>query len=138
VAELFDTLVKLGSVLLDLVGQLGSLALHWWVVLLWIAWWLWGVNWHKAWPVLSRGAWIPLALVVVLAGLIWSQIAPSTRIFLGVVTLPNFWWQLGASAALAATALFCGWLQGIMGWTPAEVAVDPPAHAHHGHGHAHH
>jgi hypothetical protein len=135
VADLFDTLLKLILVLRDLAGQLGALALHWWLVLLWIAWWLWGVNWQKAWPVLSRGAWIPFALVVVLAALAWSQIAPSTGIFLGTFTLPNFWWQLGAVAALAATALFCGWLQGFMHWTPEDVPVDPPAEVEHGHGH---
>ena len=137
-SELFDTLLKLVLVLRDLTGQLGALALHWWFVLLWIAWWLWGVNWHKAWPVLSRGAWMPFALVVVVAALAWSQIAPSTSTVLGTLTLPNFWWQLGACAALGATALFCGWLQGLMHWTPADVAVDPPAEVEHGHAHGHH
>ena len=131
--ELFDTLAQLITVLLKLVGELGALALHWWFILLWIAWWLWGVNWHKAWPVLARGAYVPLALLVVLAALAWSQIAPSTGIFAGVITLPNFWWQLVACAGLAATALFCGWLQGILRWSSADIPVDPPAHVEHGH-----
>jgi hypothetical protein len=135
VADLFDTLRQLLLLILKLGSEVGTLLLHWWVVLLWIAWWLWGVNWQKAWPVLSRGAWIPFGLVVVLAALAWSQIMPSTRTVLGTITLLNFWWQLTACAALAATALFCGWLQGVMHWTPAEVDVEPPAHVEHGHGH---
>ena len=131
-AELFDTVVQLIDALLKLASEVGALALHYWLVLLWIAWWLWGVNWQKAWPVLRQGAGVPLALLVVLAALAWSQIAPGSC---SVIPLPNFWWQLVVVAALALTALFCGWLQGVMGWTPAEVAVDPPAHADNDHAH---
>ena len=136
-AELFDTLGKLIVLLFQLVGELGLLALHWWAVLLWFAWWLWGVNWQKVWPFLARGAWVPFALLVVLVALVWSQIAPSSWTILGALTLPNFWWQLLATSALAGIALFCGWLQGVMGWTPADMPVDPPAHVEAGHGHTH-
>jgi hypothetical protein len=53
--------------------------------------------------------------------------------------VPNFLWQLGAVGALAAIALFCGWLQGYFGWTPEEVSVEPAPAAHgHGHDHGHH
>jgi len=132
VAELFETFWQLILVLVRLLAELGSLALHWWVVLLWFAWWLWGVNWQKAWPMLKQGAAIPLALLVVLVALAWSQIAPGTSSY---IPLPNFWWQLVAVAALAASALFCGWLQGITGWTPADVEVDPPVQVEHGQPH---
>jgi hypothetical protein len=138
VADLFDTLWQLLLLIVKLIGELGSLALHWWVVLLWFAWWLWAVNWQKAWPVLARGAWAPFVLLIVLAALAWSQIAPSSGTFLGMLTLPNFWWQLGAVTFLACTALLCGWLQGLLGWTPTDVAIDPPVVVEHGHGHAHH
>jgi hypothetical protein len=132
VAELFDTFLQLIDALLRLVRELGALALHFWLILLWIAWWLWGVNWQKAWPILRLGAGVPLVLLVVFAALAWSQIAPGSN---PVLPLPNFWWQLVAVAALALTALFCGWLQGVMRWSPADVAVDPPAHAENGHAH---
>jgi hypothetical protein len=135
VAELFNTLWQLLLLTLKLLGELGSLALHWWLVLLWIAWWLWAVDWQKAWPILARGAWAPLVLLIVLAALAWSQIAPSSLLVLGVFILPNFWWQLCATGALATTAFLCGWLQGLFRWTPAEVAVDPPADAENGHAH---
>lgn len=133
--ELLDTLWQLVLVLIRLVSELGALALHWWLVLFWVAWWLWGVNWQKAWPVLARGAWVPVVLLVLIAALAWSRIMPSQWTVAGAITLPNFWWQLGAVSGLACVALFCGWFQGVMGWTPADVEVDPPAQVEHGHGH---
>jgi hypothetical protein len=107
--------------------------LPWWVAIAWLAWWLWAVNWQKAWPVLATGGWVPVVLLVIVGALAWSQIAPSQCTCLGIVTLPNFWWQLGGASALAASALFCGWLQGVLGMTPEDISVDPPAHVEHGH-----
>jgi hypothetical protein len=50
------------------------------------------------------------------------------------MTIPNFWWQLGGVGLLVGTALFCGWLQGVLGWTPEEIDLEPPVHAAaHGH-----
>jgi hypothetical protein len=113
-------------------------SLPWLPAGLWCAWWLFGVNWKKAWPVLATGGWVGVVLLTFLSALAWSQIFPRSVHWLGV-TLPNFWWQLGSCSALALVALFCGWLQGQLGWTPAEVSFDPPAghhdHGHHGHGH---
>jgi hypothetical protein len=92
------------------------------------------VNWKKTWSVLAQGAWAPVVLLMVVGALVWSQISPTTA-------GPNFWWQLGWVSVLAAVTLFCGWLQGVFGWTPAEINLDPPAAGHghdHGHGHGHH
>ena len=128
-----------------LLGDVLLLGLHWWLLLFWVAWWLRGVNWKKAWPVLAQGGWVPLALLVALGALVWSQVAPpdSYRAF-GLDRKPGFWWHLAGAGLLAGSALFCGWLQGVLGWTPPEISVDPPAHAEHGHdhhgghGHGHH
>jgi hypothetical protein len=93
---------------------------------LWCAWFLWAVNWSKTWPVLARGAWAPVVLLMLMGATVWTKIQPLDSAL-------NFWWQLGSVCALAAIALFCGWLQGYFGWTPEEVAVEPPAgdHGHH-------
>ena len=105
---------------------------------LWCAWWLWAANWRKLWPVLAQGAWVPVVLLMILATLVWSHIAPQDRSLLGV-TWPNVWWQLGCVCALVLIALFCGWLQGQLGWTPPEVSVEPPEVSHeHAHAVAHH
>ncbi len=105
---------------------------------LWVVFWLWAVNWKKVWPVLAEGAWAPVTLLGIVIALAWSQIDARPCNCLGLVTVPNFWWQLGGVASLAAVALFCGWLQGLLRWTPAEVNLDPPAHHGHDHGHGHH
>ncbi|HEX5273273.1 MAG TPA: hypothetical protein VFW33_22405, partial [Gemmataceae bacterium] len=42
----------------------------------WVAWWLWAVNWVRAWEWLGRGAWVAVVLLVFLAGLVWSRIGP--------------------------------------------------------------
>lgn len=107
---------------------------------LWCAWWLWCVNWKKAWPVLADGGWVVVVLIVLVSALAWSGTFPveTRRRFLGV-PLANFWYQLVACTALALVALFCGWVQDKLGWTPEEISFDPPApepgHAHHAHGH---
>lgn len=108
-----------------------------WLVplVLWLAFWLLAVNWQKAWPVLAAGAWVPVVLLAILAALAWAHIAPSTCTVLGILSLPNFWWQLGASLLIVGTALFAGWLQGVIAYSPPEISVEPPAHVEHGHGH---
>ena len=135
VGEPWESLRQLGIILLRLIGELGGLIAGWALLLAWIAWWLWGVNWKKAWPVLAQGAWAPAVLLIVIGALVWSRIAPSDCTCLGFVTVPNFWWQLGGVGLLAAITLFCGWLQGVFGWAPAEIDLEPPPAADHGHHH---
>lgn len=135
-SDLWFTLLRLFQVLSQLLLELGQLAANHALFLFFTAWCLWGINWQRAWPYLARGAWVPLTLLLILVALVWSQLFPSPCSCLAIVTVPNFWWQLGAVAALAAFALFCGWLQGVFGWTPPEIALEPPTPAH-GHDHAH-
>jgi len=137
-----DILHTLGDLLRNLT-QLGYdlLALGWQhiLIILWVVWWLWAVNWRRAWPVLRQGAWAPLVLLVLATALVWSRIAPAPCDCLVLVTVPNFWWQLGYVGMLVAIAFFCGWLQGVLQWAPAEISLDPPAHGHHdGDGHGDH
>jgi hypothetical protein len=106
---------------------------------LWCLFWLLAVNWKKLWPVLAQGGWAPALLLLLVSAFAWSRIDPGECHFLPLVTIPNFWWQLASVSALAAVALFCGWLQGQLGWAPPEISLEPPAHehGHHGH-HGHH
>jgi hypothetical protein len=138
VPEILQTLEQLVVLLGKLLSELLQFALAWSLLLAWLAWWLWGVNWKKAWPVLAQGAWVPALLLLVVSALVWSQLAPSACSCLGFVTVPNFWWQLGAVGLLTAVTLLCGWLQGVFHWAPADVNLDPPAAVAHGDGHGHH
>jgi hypothetical protein len=131
VPELFRTLIDLLQLLtLQLLPEVLGLILRWALPLVWVAWWLWGVNWKKAWPVLAEGAWVPLVLLGILAALVWSMIWPEELPLFGTALVPNFWWQLIAVGLLIGTALFCGWLQRYFGWTTPEVNLEPvPASA---------
>lgn len=121
--------------LANLAGHLFLFILSWSLLLVWTAWWLAGVNWPRMWDALRRGAWAPFVLLLLLAALVWSRIESVPGHFLGL-PLANFWWQLGCVTLLAAYTLFLGWLQEVLHWTPREISLEPPAHAHdahHGH-----
>src|SRR4051794_25557032 len=90
------------------VASLFRLLLPWLPGGLWCAWWLWCVNWKRAWPVLARGGWLVVVLLTLVSALAWSAISPSSCRCLGF-PLGNYWWQLGACTSLALVALFCGW-----------------------------
>ena len=47
---------------------------------LWIVWWLFGVNWKRLWPFLSRGAWAPLVLLVLVCTQAWRWWCPAHAI----------------------------------------------------------
>jgi hypothetical protein len=127
VTELWETLLQLVTILGRLLSELTLLALSWSLLVAWLAWWLWGVSWPRVWRVLAEGAWVPVLLLIIVGALAWSQLAPSNCVCFGSVTVPNFWWQLGSLSLLAAVTLLCGWLQGVFGWTPAELNLESPA-----------
>jgi hypothetical protein len=102
-----------------------------------VVFWLCAVNWQKTWPVLAAGGWAPMVLLILVTAGVWSRLDPSPCTCLRIVTIPKIWWQLGVLGGLTGLTLFCGWLQGVMGWTPPEYAVEPPESDDHGHDHGH-
>jgi len=137
VSKLWHTLLELGANLGQLFVELLQLGGTYALLLFFLAWCLWGVNWQKTWPVLARGGWAPLVLLSFLGALTWSRLAPSDCDCLVLLTVPNFWWHLGAVGLVVGVGLFCGWLQGVLGYMPPDVALEPAA-AGHGHGHDDH
>ena len=133
---IWQNLLLLLQTLLALVVQLGAFGFHWLLWIIFAAVCLWAINWHKVRHFLRVGGWAPVILLMILVALVWSRIDPSACPQCG---LPNFWWQLGYVGMLAALAMFCGWVQTVLHWTPQDINLDPPAHGHgHSHGHAHH
>ena len=100
------------------------------LLVLFVAWWLWGVDWRTGWPVLATGGWMPLVLVGIMAALVWSRISPSTAILFGFVAIPNLLWQLSTVGLLIGLILFCGWLQTRYGWYPPAISFEPPPPSH--------
>jgi hypothetical protein len=137
------------SALIDALGRLvadfaqlaililGFLAEHL-LVVAWFTWWLLAVNWARLWEFLAQGGWVVLLLTMLAGAAAWSQIAPSDYECLGFVTISNFWWQLTAVTLLALETLFCGWLQGITGWQPPQIDLEPPPSGGHELQPAHH
>ena len=109
--------------------------LSWLPLALWIVWWLLAVNWRRGWVALAQGAWLAILLLMFLTALVWSYIDPSPLPFTGDGSISAFWWRLGCVGALTLTALFCGWLQGTLGWTPPEIELEPAEAHDDGHGH---
>jgi len=97
---------------------------------LWCVWWLFAVDWRKAWPMLAAGGWVPAVLLLVMASMAWAMIDARPYNCLGVLIVPNGWWQLGCLSMLAALALICGWLQDHFAWAPPEICIEPPPEAH--------
>ena len=104
-------------------------ALSWSLLIVWLAWCLFGVNWKKVWGVLAQGAWAPLILAMVLAAMAWSQMTPAA---------PHFWWKLGGVSLVVAASFLCGWIQSYFGWQPAEINLEPINPASNANGHDHH
>jgi hypothetical protein len=130
---LADLFINLGQ----LLGMILAFAGRYILIITWVVWWLWAVNWQRCWEALARGAWASIVLLMLMAALVWSRLEHAPCECLVVVTIPNFWWQLGEVALLGAIALFCGWLQGVFHWTPAEIDLAPPVHGFE-HVHEHH
>lgn len=131
-SELFETLLQLIQVLTRLAMELLEQSLTHALLLAWLAVALCGINWKKMWPVLATGAWAPGVLLLLISAVVWASLVPEPCTCLGFMTVPNFWWQLGAVGLVAALTLVCGWLQGVLGWTPPEIDLTPPPP---GHGH---
>ena len=123
-SEFWEALGQLFASLGTILYYIGDWAVHWAVLIAWLVWWLLGVNWAKVWPVLRTGAWTVLILLVLTAALVWSQLDERSGSLFGLA-IPNFWWQLMAVGSLVVLTLSCGWLQGVFGWAPAEVDLEP-------------
>jgi hypothetical protein len=133
--DIFVILWQLVLNVFDLIVAVLQLGLRWWLLLAWFCWWTFAVDWRRAWAYLGQGGWAPLALIMLIGGFVWSRIEPGPCSCLGFMTVPNFWWQLGAVGLLVALTFLCGWIQRLIGWMPPEIDLEPPAHVEQAHHH---
>src|SRR6202008_3545525 len=105
VNDQWSLLLQLFSILGQLLAPLIQSAVSWLLLLVWLAWWLWAVNWKKVWPVLAQGGWLVVVLLMIIAALPWSEIAPdSGYLFGGLVVSSAFWRHLIVVAILVLLA----------------------------------
>lgn len=111
--NLLESLVGVFRSLLDVVVALVHLILPWLPLLAWIGFWSFAVNWKKAWPILQRGGYIGLFLLMFVAVLVWGAIAPppeGTHSLFGL-TVSNYAGKLIYVTTLTCIAILCGSVQ---------------------------
>jgi hypothetical protein len=137
VLDLLNSLINVARSLLDVLVSLLRIILPWLPLLAWIGFWLFAVNWSKAFPILRRGGAIGVLLAMFIAVLVWGSVAPpegGTHSLLGLA-VSNYAGKFMYVTMLACMALLCGSVQmsGALGRL-AEFP-EPVADDHHGHGH---
>lgn len=146
---LLSSLQELLFALTDLVVAIGTLLLPAIPLAIWIAFWLFAVNWEKLRAVLLSGGMFGLILIGLVAVLVWGVVAPpaeGVHNFLGL-KLSNFVGKTVLVTGLACIMLLCGSVQ-LSGFCAnwcqfeedsAEGELHAALHGGHGHGdHGHH
>lgn len=142
--DLFISLVNVLRSLLDVVVNLLRVILPWLPLLGWVGFWTFAVNWAKALPVLRRGGFTGILLLMFVAVLIWAAVAPpenGKHLMLGL-SVSNHAGKFIYVTMLTCIALLCGSAQlsgsfGRLGKFPEEPAADEHGHVHNEHGHGH-
>ena len=142
--DLFSSLVNVLWSLLDVVVNLLRVILPWLPLLGWVGFWIFAVNWAKAFPILRRGGFIGVVLLMFVAVLVWAAVAPpdnGKHLMLGL-SVDNPSGKFIYVTMLTCIALLCGSAQlsgsfGRLGEFPEEPAADDDVHAHNDQGHGH-
>ena len=142
--DLFSSLVNVLQSLFDVVVNLVRVILPWLPLLAWVGFWTFAVNWAKAFPILRRGGFIGVLLLMFVAVLVWAAVAPpenGKHLMLGL-SVSNHAGKFIYVTMLTCIALLCGSAQlsgsfGRLGEFPEEPADDNHGDAHHDHGHGH-
>jgi hypothetical protein len=136
-----QNLIELCRDLMVLGLSIGRVLLPLLPLVVWVAYWTFGVNWTKLRSALLQGGWVGLALLGFLAVLIWGTVAPpaaGAHQFFGL-TLGNFVGKTVLVTALICIMLLCGSVQ-LSGACGSLCQFDEPAedeghHVPHGDSH---
>ncbi len=111
--QLLYSLQNLLTALLHVAAELVLLVLPLTPLLIWIAFWLLGVNWVKLRQVLLSGGAIGVVLIMLMAILTWGVIVPpeSGRHAIMGLSVSNFVGKTVYVTALTVIALLCGSVQ---------------------------
>ena len=145
--DLFSSLINVLWSLLDVVVNLVRVILPWLPLLAWVGFWTFAVNWAKVFPILRRGGFIGILLLMFVTVIVWGAAAPPVNgkhLMLGL-SVSNYAGKFIYVTMLTCIALLCGSAQlsgafGRLGEFPEEPAEDDHGHNVHGHddhGHGH-
>ena len=145
--DLFSSLINVIWSLLDVVVNLVRVILPWLPLLAWVGFWTFTVSLAKAFPILRRGGFIGILLLMFVTVIVWGAVAPPVNgkhLMLGL-SVSNYAGKFIYVTMLTCIALLCGSAQlsgafGRLGEFPEEPADDDHGHNSHGHddhGHGH-
>ena len=145
--DLFSSLINVLWSLLDVVVNLVRVILPWLPLLAWVGFWTFAVNWAKVFPILRRGGFIGILLLMFVTVIVWGAVAPPVNgkhLMLGL-SVSNYAGKFIYVTMLTCIALLCGSAQlsgafGRLGEFPEEPAEDDHGHdgqGHDDHGHGH-
>ncbi len=145
--DLFSSLINVIWSLLDVVVNLMRVILPWLPLLAWVGFWTFAVNWAKALPVIWRGGFIGILLLMFVSVIVWGAVAPplnGKHLMLGL-SVSNYAGKFIYVTMLTCIAFLCGSAQlsgafGRLAEFPEEPADDDHGHNSHGHddhGHGH-
>lgn len=111
-----DLLVSFWNVIVAvavLIWTLIQTITPWTPLIAWVAFWLLAVNWQKLYPILMKGGWIGVALIAMLAVLIWSSISipPGGMHHLYGLHVSNIVGKTVYVSSLLVIAILCGSVQ---------------------------
>ncbi len=142
VINLLQSLINVFWSLLDVIVAIVMVILPWLPLLGWVGFWTFAVNWARVFPILWRGGFVGVLLLMLVATLVWGAIAPppeGQHVLLSL-TVSNYAGKFIYVTMLTCIALLCGSAQlsgsfGNMSHFDDESESDDHGHGHsHGHG----
>ena len=142
---LLEKSVNLFVALNELIAVLVVSLINHWIILVWLAFWLFIVRWPDVRAQLERGAWAAAVLLYVLVSLVWG-VSTQPSMLPSLAGLEPIWASVLEKFFLsfiwALVALCCGHLQDHWRLTPPPVEIPLPpegevAANHNAHGQDH-
>lgn len=147
---LLQALLNLLSALLEVLVATGGLILPWLPLIAWTAFWALAVNWERLAAAIRSGAFLGIAMIALLAVLVWGCVSPPIDghhyfEMLGVrLSVSNFTGKLVYVVGLvvimfaAGSAQLSGMFDGLVCFAGEEESADDHGHDDHGDGHGGH
>jgi len=148
--SLLQALLNLLTAILEVLVAAGGIVLPWLPLIAWAVFWALAVNWERLAAVIRSGAVIGIAMIALVAVLVWGCVAPPIDgyhyfEFFGVrLPVSNFTGKLVYVTGLvvimfaAGSAQLSGMFDGLVSFAGDDEPADDRGGDDHGHDEAHH